>query len=94
MITVHSSGHFSSARYGRTSRKIPSASRNQRVQDGWVRFGFACPSTSHFVSVHTASKITYGSRMSVMTRAICVRVGGPDLEKYPEMMANAGMWNA
>ena len=32
--------------------------------------------------------------MSVMIRAIWRRFGESDLEKYPEMIANAGMWNA
>jgi hypothetical protein len=70
MATVQSRGQRSSARYGRTRRKMPRASRNHSVHDGWVRFGFALPSTIHFVSVHRPSKMTYGNRMSVMTRAI------------------------
>ncbi len=81
MRTVHSSGQRSSARYGRTRRKMPSASRNQRVHDGWVRFGFAWPSTIHLVSVHSVSKITYGTRMSVITRAIWRLPGASDFEK-------------
>ena len=36
---------------------MPSARRNQSVHDGSVMFGFARPSTSHFVSVHSPSKI-------------------------------------
>jgi hypothetical protein len=32
--------------------------------------------------------------MSVITRRICRRPGGADFEKYPLMIANAGMWKA
>ena len=32
--------------------------------------------------------------MSVSTRAIWRLLGASPFEKYPEMIANAGMWNA
>ena len=38
--------------------------------DPFVRFGSARPSVSHFVSTQRPSKITYGTTMSVMIRAI------------------------
>ncbi len=60
---------------------MPRASRNHSVHDGCVRFGFAWPSTIHFVSVQMPSKMTYGTRMSVITRAIWRADGDSDFEK-------------